>query len=128
MDETTFAHWLDRYKTAWESRDPDAAADLFTTDGSYRETPFDAAMQGRAAIRAYWAAGPRDSQRDVAFAYEVWAVLGGGRVGVCRWRCSFTRIADGGRVELDGVFRCAFATEGREAGRCQTFEEWWHER
>ena len=62
----SFAAWLERYKEAWEERDPQRVGAIFSADASYHEMPFDAPMQGRAAIEAYWArvtAGQRDIRR-----------------------------------------------------------------
>ena len=33
--------WLDAYGDAWESRDPDSAASLFSEDSSYKVTPYE---------------------------------------------------------------------------------------
>lgn len=127
LDEAAFRRWLEAYKAAWEGRDPDAAAALFTRDASYRESPFRPPMQGRSEIRAYWHGGPGTKQRDVTFDFEIWAVAG--RVGICRWQARFQRVKDGERVELDGVFRCVFADDGTAAPPlCSGLEEWWHRR
>src|SRR5215218_8189836 len=56
--------WLDGYEVAWESRDADRAAALFSTDATYHEMPFDAPLAGRDKIRAYWAKVTAD-QRDI---------------------------------------------------------------
>jgi SnoaL-like domain len=49
--------WMKGYIKAWETRDADAAAALFTPNGVYQDTPGDpaATFRGRAAIRRYWA-------------------------------------------------------------------------
>lgn len=124
LSEAAFRRWLDGYQAAWETADPDAAAALFTTDGSYRETPFQAPMVGRDAIRAYWHKEVVLAQRDVAFGYAVWTVTGD--VGLCRWWVRFTWARGGGRVRLDGVFRCAFTRGDDGAVLCRSLEEWWH--
>ncbi len=36
VDPAAFKSWLDAYGRAWESRDPQAAAKLFTEDGTYQ--------------------------------------------------------------------------------------------
>ena len=117
-----FAAWLERYKAAWETGDPDAAAGLFAADAVYVETPFAEPLSGREAIRGYWRAGAGEAQRDIRFGYTVEAVAGA--VGLCRWHCTFTRVESGERVEIDGIFRCAFDA----AGFCTRFDEWWHRR
>jgi hypothetical protein len=53
MTPNGFAGWLDTYGRAWESRDPQAAANLLTEDGTYQVTPFVEPMRGRQAILEY---------------------------------------------------------------------------
>jgi hypothetical protein len=121
IDEAGFAAWLDRYGRAWEERDPDQAAALFTADASYRETPFDPPMIGHAAIRDYWA-GAVAGQKDVKFTYEVLACRG--EEGISTWHADFTGVPGGESIDLDGIFRCRFG----ESGLVSALEEWWHIR
>jgi uncharacterized protein (TIGR02246 family) len=121
LEESAFAAWLDAYKAAWERRDPAAAAALFTLDATYCETPFDPPIEGRQGIAAYWAKAV-GGQEDVSFTYEIIACSED--EGVCHWHCAFTALPGGGRVDLDGIFRCRFGEPGRVAG----FQEWWHVR
>lgn len=60
----TPGEWLERYRRAWESADPDEVVSLFTPDAPYRSSVFREPHVGSDAIRAYWqrAAG---TQRDV---------------------------------------------------------------
>jgi uncharacterized protein (TIGR02246 family) len=119
VDRASAAAWLDRYGDAWRGRDPDAAAALFTDDATYAETPFDEPARGRAAIRAYWSAVPR-LQREIEFAHELLAA--DGDLVVALWQAAYTRVADGERIRLDGVFALRFAPDGR----CRELREWWH--
>lgn len=119
LDEAAFGAWLDAYKKAWESRDADAAARLFTEDATYRETPFDAPMAGREAIRAYWARVTA-GQRDIIFGHD--RIVCSGDEGLCHWTASFLTDPGGDRIQFDGLFRCRFA----ETGQVRVFEEWWH--
>ncbi|HWT13734.1 MAG TPA: nuclear transport factor 2 family protein [Allosphingosinicella sp.] len=121
LDEAAFAAWLNGYKAAWEERDPARAAALFTPDAVYHEMPFDAPIEGREAIAAYWVKVTA-GQQDVRFSYEVLAV--GGREGLCHWHCALTGNPGGERIELDGIFRCRFADQGL----VDHFQEWWHIR
>jgi ketosteroid isomerase-like protein len=45
---------LERYKRAWERRDPDAAVALYAEDAEMRLDPFEEALHGENAIRAFW--------------------------------------------------------------------------
>ena len=121
LETASWSEWLDGYKRAWEERDPELAVALFTEDASYRETPFDAPFEGRAAIRDYWAKAV-SGQRDVTFTYEPIACAGD--EGVCRWHAAFTGAAGGEQIDLDGIFRCRFES----AGQVSRLEEWWHIR
>lgn len=115
------AAWLDRYKQAWEARDAAAAGALFTAEASYHEMPFDAPMQGRAAIEAYWARVTA-GQANVRFSYEI--VETARDQGVSHWHATFNGVPGGETIELDGVFVCRFA----DANTVSALREWWHVR
>ena len=113
--------WLARYEQAWEQRDPERAAALFTENAPYHEMPFDAPKAGRSGIRDYWATVTAD-QRDVDFTSSVVAV--NGQTGVARWSAKLKSASSGVRVELDGVFVLTFD----DSGLCSELREWWHVR
>ena len=117
--EQEFEHWLTRYGAAWSSRQPDAAAALFTEDAEYYWTPLQAPMCGREEIVAAWRAAI-DRQKDVRFRFDVLAVCGSH--GIAHWRTSMVRRASGEAIEVDGVLLAEFD----EAGLCRCFREWWH--
>jgi ketosteroid isomerase-like protein len=119
MDRTTFENWLDAYKRVWEDRDPEAAADLFTADANYFETPFEAPARGREGIRDYWSDATR-YQEGVEFSYEVLATTE--NTGIAHWHTEFTRLASNSTVELDGIFLVELDADGK----CTGFREWWH--
>ncbi len=121
MDQETFKTWLDAYRRAWETRDAEAAADLFAEDATYRLSPFEEPMRGRSAIFEYWSNVTR-SQEQVRFGSEILAVNEG--IGVARWWASFIRIPSRTHVELDGIFVVALDKDGR----AKVFREWWHRR
>ena len=121
LTPATVEAWLDRYKEAWEQRDPDRAAALFTENAPYHETPFDAPKAGRRGIRDYWATVTAD-QRDVEFKSNVVAVTG--RTAIARWSARLRAASSGTRIELDGVFILSF----EPSGLCHELREWWHVR
>jgi len=121
MTQDEFKSWLDAYGRAWEARDAKAAADVFTEDAAYQETPFVEPMRGRAEILAYWShvAG---TQEQVRFGYKVLAVTD--EIGIAHWWASFTRIPDKTRVNLDGIFVITLGADGR----CAFLREWWNKK
>jgi len=119
MTEEMPRSWLDAYGRAWETRDPEAAAALFTEEASYQETPFVEPMRGRTAIATYWSHATR-SHTDVHFGYEV--LTGGENYGIAHWWCSFLRPPGTAFIKLDGIFVLEFDGEGR----CKSLREWWH--
>jgi hypothetical protein len=119
MNQETFARWLAEYGAAWEGRDPEAAARLFTTDGLYYWTPFEEPKRGLPAIAEAWREAT-SGQKDIHFRSEILAVSE--ERAWCRWWCNYTRLASGVQVQLDGIFQCSFTAEGL----CSEFREWWH--
>ena len=113
--------WLQSYGAAWEGRDGTAAAELFTPDALYRETPHAEPLQGRTAIAGYWATVTAD-QADIEFDFAILAVTD--RTGIAEWSARFRSISGDVPVELNGVFVLEFAPDGR----VRSLREWWHAR
>lgn len=121
IGEADVVAWLDRYKRAWEERDAELVAALFTLDATYREQPFAAPVRGRDGVRRYWLANVVEHQRDVHFEHELWAVRD--KRGFFHWRAHFTWLPINGIMELDGVSRISFAA-GDAGLLCHRLEEW----
>ncbi len=119
MNREDFKKWLENYKNAWEKRSPKKAAELFSADATYRETPFDEPMRGREAIVKYWLDVER-SQENISFAFEILSVEA--NKGIAHWQAEFDRIENGKTVKLDGIL-IAFLNHKMQ---CTKFEEWWH--
>jgi hypothetical protein len=119
MDRETFEGWLDVYGRAWETRDQAAAAELFTQDAAYHETPFDKPMRGREEISNYWSDVPR-FQDEIRFSYEILAASE--KEGVAHWNADFLRLPARTPVRLDGILLAKLDADGR----CTEFREWWH--
>lgn len=119
LTSAAFQQWLEGYRTAWESRDPAAAAALFTAGAEYYWTPFDPPQRGKGEIAQAWQQAV-SGQRDVSFSHELLAARG--NKGIARWRCSFTAVPAETKVRLDGILVAEFES----AGQCTVFREWWH--
>lgn len=110
-------HWLDRYKQAWEARDADAAAALFTDDATYHEAPFDPPSAGPSGVREYWSRVTA-TQSDVLVRYGT-VVQNGDRAAVEWW----VTLRNGGMdVTLVGEFFLQFDDESR----VRRLREYWH--
>jgi nuclear transport factor 2 (NTF2) superfamily protein len=111
------AEWIERYRVAWERRDPDAAAELFTPDATYRSNIVEQAHQGREGIRAYWqAATASQTEVKVRMGHPF---VDGFRVAVEFWA---DMQVDGGPVTLTGCLLLDFNGEWL----CQRLREYWH--
>jgi ketosteroid isomerase-like protein len=111
--------WLAAYGKAWETRDANAAAALFTAEATYQDVPFDPPHQGQEGIRNYWSGVTKD-QRNVKFGYEVIAVSGS--TGIAHWTAEFDVEPSKAHLSLNGVFVLEFDADGR----CRSLREWWH--
>jgi serine/threonine-protein kinase len=113
MTEQELTTWLDAYGSAWVRADSEAAAELFTNDARYYETPFDPPAIGREGVREHWSAATC-TQGNVRFRHETLAIAE--RRALVRWWVTSLRNPSGARVELEGILMLDFA----DGGRCQT--------
>ncbi|MFB3920587.1 MAG: nuclear transport factor 2 family protein [Terriglobia bacterium] len=112
--------FLKLYKEAWETRNADLAASLFTRDAHYWENPFGPPIVGREAIRAYWVAAT-EKQKDIQFSvrdsfFQKFALA-------IDWRCLYTSLPSGEHRELAGIMIADFY-----GGQVRTFRECWLRR
>jgi hypothetical protein len=119
MEPKTLKSWVEAYGSAWMGRDPQAAADLFTEDGTYQVTPFVEPMRGRSAIFDYWV-HVTETERNIQFEHEILAVTD--QTGIARWWASFLIVPQGLQTKLDGIFVITLDDDGR----CKALREWWH--
>ena len=113
-----FENWIQAMGAAWEARDADRFAQLFTKNAHYYWTPFQEMLEGRGQI-ANAVEKAVTAQQDVKFRYNVidWS----DRAGTAHWRCTFNR-ENGDQVIIDGMLRAILD----EDGLCEEFREWWH--
>ena len=113
-------HFLKKYKQAWETRDADLAASLFTRDARYKENPFGEPIIGREAIHDYWAAATAQ-QDDIRF--TVTNFLHAGYILIAEWTCQYRERASGRSRELAGMFFADFY-----GNQVRAFREYWQSR
>ena len=111
--------WITAYGRAWEERDADAAAALFTVDAIYRDHPFGDPHTGPAGVRDYWA-DVTSSQDSVSVRFGAPLVSANERrAAVEFW---VTMLNGGADVTLTGILFLRFAADGR----CEELREAWH--
>lgn len=108
--------WLERYRSAWESADPDAAAALFTEDAVYRSSPFREPHVGQDGIREYWARAT-GSQSDVTVKIGL-PITEENRTAVEWWTTMRDETTE---ITLPGILFLRFAPDGR----CEELREAW---
>lgn len=118
MNTEIFQSWLDSYGRAWEKKNSQVFADLFTDDATYHANPFSEPPHGRSAILDYLSNIFR-SQDQVQFSYEILSVSPD--VGIAHWWVSFMQISSKTKVKLDGIFVVSF-----DGKRCKVLQQWWH--
>jgi hypothetical protein len=112
--------FLARYKEAWETRNPELAASLFTRDVRYFQTPFAEPIVGREAVHNYWSAATQH-QQEICF--TVTHCLHKGFLVSAEWKCTYRDALDGSRKELAGMFIADFW--GKQV---RTFREYYASR
>jgi uncharacterized protein (TIGR02246 family) len=75
LDEARIHKWLEAYRHAWSTDDPDDVAALFTDDAVYFTAPFQQPLRGVDEIAAYWL-GEKEAGIPWDFAPEVLAQEG----------------------------------------------------
>jgi ketosteroid isomerase-like protein len=111
--------WIDAYGRAWETRDADAAAAIFTPDSIYRDHPLGPPHVGQDGVRSYWAnVTSTQDQVKVRFGTPV-ASADGDRAAVEWW---VTMLNEQAEVTLTGILYLRFAADGR----CKELREAWH--
>ncbi len=108
--------WAEAYRKAWEERDADAAAPLFTEDAEYRDQSFSEPYTGRVGVHTYWST-VTSTQSDVSVRMGR-PFVDGNRATVEFWT---NMKNDGQDVTLAGALLLEFA----EDGLCRRLREYW---
>ena len=116
-----FDSWLSRLNAAYENRDSHEAANLFSEDATYQQSPFEQPLVGHSDILKFWSEVPI-TQEKVQFEYEILAVTE--QSGIAHWWVSFISIPEKKHIKRDGVLMISLDFDGR----CKHFREWWHEQ
>jgi len=112
----SLATWMDAYRRAWESNDPEEISGLFADDALYYTAPSAEPWRGRDEIVAHWLAD-RDEPGDTTFQWST--LVDTPELGVITARTVY-RTGD----DYDNLWVIRF--DG--AGTCSEFTEWFMRR
>jgi len=110
--------WLKNMGKAWEEKNPKAIPPLFADTFEYYETPFEKPFTSKKQLIKLWQDVPI-SQKDIQFKYDIVSLTQD--LGIAHWTAEFTRIKEGKKAHLDGIFLIKLNT----SGLCTLFRQWW---
>ena len=115
----TVREWVEGYFRAWDEKDADAAADLFTEQALYRADPYSEPHRGREGVRAYWS-GVTATQEDVQTRFGTIVAAPDNHYAAVEF---WVTMRNGGvEVTLAGILFLRFDS----SGRCEELREAWH--
>jgi hypothetical protein len=121
MTRAEFEHWLERYRAAWTTDDPQQIGALFTEEATYSPWPFSKPWEGREAIVAKWIERG-DSKDPWRFESELVAVEGD--TGVVKGLTTYPAHDD----EAEDAYSNIWVIRLEPDGRARSFAEWWIQR
>ena len=121
MTRADFEQWLQRYRTAWATDDPQEIGALFTEDAVYSPWPFSKPWAGRERIVAKWVERG-DSKNPWQFESEVVAV--DGDTGVVKGLTTYPAHDD----QPEDAYSNIWVIRLEPDGRARSFAEWWIQR
>lgn len=113
LNQDTVTRWVEGYRRAWESNEPDEIRALFTEDAQYFTEPYAQPWSGGDEIVDGWLEA-RDEPGETTFTWQLVAV--DGDTGVVR---AVTPYRD--RATYHNLWLIRFADDGRAS----EFTEWW---
>lgn len=108
--------WMDAYRTAWESNDPQDIRALFTETAEYRTEPYAEPWTGHAEIVEGWLEG-RDEPGETSFTWT--PVVSNAELGIAEATTVYVKRD----VTYSNLWIVRFAIDGRAI----SFTEWWME-
>ena len=121
MERRDVERWLERYRAAWTTDDPQDIAALFTEDATYAPRAFGKPWEGREAIVAKWIEHG-DSEDRWQFESEILAVEGD--TAVVRGLTTYPAHDN----EPEEVYSNIWVIRLAPDGRASSFAEWWMQR
>jgi hypothetical protein len=114
-----FAMWMKNMQDAWESKNPQLAADLCSSHNlKYYENIFQAPITTKEEVKKIWEDVPND-QDNIHFNYEIIGTIE--NVNISRWNVTFYSKKNNQQFRMDGIFHVILDDQGL----CTDFKQWW---
>ena len=118
LDPAEARRLVDTFGRGWSRQEAELLLSVFTDGAVFREGPFDAPLEGRDAIRRYWADVSYHQSEGTFSSGEIFAV---GPWFSVEFKCVFRRRRTGEWVDVRGALFCE--TEG---DRISEMRMYWH--
>ena len=119
MTNVQFDKWLKGLKDAWETKNPEAAIDLYSENIVWHYTPFAEPLRTRQEILTEWQTVPT-GHKDIIVSYEILVTTD--KFGIAHWSATFTRIPSGEKAHLDGIYKVSLNYKNL----CTEFHQWYN--
>lgn len=120
MNRNDFETWLDNLKTAWETKNPEAAVNLCAEKFTWYETPFGEPLKTKEQLLKEWQSVLK--QENISVSYKI--LSANEKVGIAKWQATFTRLPSKETVAMEGIFQVSLDKQGK----CTEFHQWFNSK
>jgi uncharacterized protein (TIGR02246 family) len=113
-DAEQVTRWIEAYRRAWNSNDPQDIGALFAEDARYVSEPFSEPWRGRAAIVKNWL-GRKDAPGQTEFEWRLVATVDD--LAIVQGTTTYLR--------PPATYSNLWLIRLDPTGQCTTFSEWW---
>lgn len=117
MTQKHLNDWLKKLKEAWETKNPQKAANLCAEKLLWYETPFEKPLETKNEVLKEWQTVL--DQKNISVSYKILAVHES--LCITHWKAEFERISNGSKVSLDGIWQINLDLDGK----CIEFKQWY---
>ncbi len=112
-----FNNWLNNLKEAWESLNPEKAANLFSRDVKYYESALKMPCENWDQVYDLWKVIP-NNQKSAVFSFSI--LFTQANFCVANWQVERVLLPQNSRQKIDGIFIFSLNSENL----CNYFKQW----
>lgn len=120
MTHRQFRIWLDKLKSIWETKNPNAATNLVAEKFLWYETPFDQPFTVKEQLIKEWKTVL--NQEDISVTDKILSV--NENFGIARWKATFIRFPSHEKATLEGIYQVSL----NQKGECVEFHQWYNSK